>query len=208
MIELKIEHDYLVCDTDEWIEGRISGPNQEAERAWRHAEDNGLTIEGWLAKIGATGLYDEGSASMVLTYNEDNFLDRDLAIILAHTERFGDLFICSYADAYGPSGYWHFGNFNGDDDADAYGYTSGYADCTCQVHNRSNQGDTWPYGGCDAEWILEAGGCYLYSNGGRGGMYDDGKVRTADILLQSEETGEGYAICPRCRYGNLIFWAA
>ena len=219
MIDLHIEWDYLVGDTDEWIEDRTAGLNEDAQRnldevlsSWedtiphRRVWDSEV-IEKWLASIGATGLYGEGPATMTMTYNEDNFLSRDLAFFLAHTEEYGDLFIWSYADVYGPIGVWHAYTFNGDDDADAYSYGSGWAVCSCQIHTRKNDQDRWPYGGCDAEWILEAGGCYLWNNGGGGGMYDDGKVNVSDILHRSDEDGiESYAICPRCHYGNLTFF--
>lgn len=212
MIDLHIEFDYLVGDTDEWIEDRTAGLNEDAQRdletvltSWedtiphRRVWDSEV-IEKWLASIGATGLYGEGPATMTMTYNEDNFLSRDLAFFLAHTEAYGDLFIWSYADAYGPTGVWHAYVFNGDDDADAYGYSSGGAVCTCQS-------ERFRGGGCDAEWILESGGCYLWHNGGKGGMYDDGRVNVSDILHRSDQDGvPDYAICPRCRYGNLSFY--
>jgi len=198
MLELTIDHwDFLSVDTDEWIADRTDGLNVEANKAMDHAIDNGLTVEEWLEKIGATGIYGEGSPTAVNTYNEDNFLSRDLGIILAHTEKYGDLFIWAYGDAYG-YGSWIAYTFNGDDDGDAYDYGSGYATCTMNVGYKN--------GGCDAEWIIESG-CYIWNNGGRGGMYDDGRVRISDTLQHDDLEDINSAVCPRCRYGNLTFWS-
>jgi len=188
MIDLHIEHDYLIGDRDEWVEDRTDGVNVEADRAMEHALDNGLDLVDWLNRIKATGLYGE-EVFVVNTYNHDNFLSGDLGIVLAHTEKWGDLLIIANADAYG-FGSWTAYNFTGDDDADAYGYTSGYASCDMP--------------GCDAEWILQHGGVDIWQNGGRGTVGSPGHVRTDETFTEGEF--RTYSTCPRCRMGELSFY--
>ena len=193
MLELTINRfGYLEVDSQEWIEDRTDGVNVEADRAMDHAIANGLDPEDWLNKLGATGLYHEGPVSTVYTGNEDNFLSGELGLILAHTDKWGDLLLVADADAYG-YGSWTAYTFNGDDDADAYGYGSGWAVCDCNVGYKA--------GGCDSDWIIESG-CVLWQNGG------EQTERIGDLIETSEETGNGYVVCPRCHYGNLTFYAS
>lgn len=192
MLELTMNKwGYLEVDSGEWIEDRTAGYHEDAQRAMDHAIANGLDVIDWLNKIGATGLYGEGECFIANTVNEDNFLSRDLGIILAHTEKWDDLLIVANADHYG-YGTWTAYTFNGDDDADAYDYGSGGASCDCDVG--------WKKGGCDSEWIIESG-CVLWQNGG--GQTED----ISDLIHHDDDNDITYAVCPRCGYGNLTFWA-
>lgn len=197
MIELKLEHDYVVCDTEEWVEDRTDGEHAEATEAWemwREANPDGYESEAlitWLKTLDATGIYGESGPMQVCTVNEENFLSGDFILTFANTEAYGTLFITQ-------PGYFMSGNptiytFNGDDDSDAFGWASGWARCDCEIG--------WHEGGCDAEWIIESA-CKLWQNGG--GQTE----RICDVLQVSEVTGNTYAVCPRCGYGNLTFWAS
>lgn len=182
MIPLTFEHDYVVCDRDEWIDDRTD-EHSEAQEAFDAFLESGdfysesEAVEAWLESLEAVGLYGEGKPSSVCTYNEDNFLSDDMIMTLAHTEAYGSLFIWQH-------GIWTRSRvnvlaFTGYDDADAYAWASGYASCPCK-----------------AEWIIESA-CILWRNGG-GESHKIHDLETDD---------DGNALCPKCK-GRLEFSAS
>lgn len=176
MIQLKVEHDYIVGDTEEWL-ADISAPHDEAQAAFdEYCERDdaeyyvGNNIRPWLESLGADGLYGD-SIVTAASVNEDNWLDRDVMVTLAHTAEYGDLLIYQY-------GYYldapvYVAAFNGGDDADAYSWAGGSAG-----HADGSE--------CDSEWIIESA-CKLWPNGGRGETHD---------LWDLEQDADGNMLCP------------
>lgn len=195
MLEMTIKYDYVVVDTDAWIADRTAGVNQEATDAydaWREEHPLPYRTESyltWLTGMGATGLYGENAPTTVCTVNEENFLSGDIVLTLAHTERYGSL-LC-VQEGYWTRGPVTFYSFIGDDDADAFAYSNGYAVCSCGGPYRS--------GACDAEWIIESA-CTIWQNGG-------GQTESIADVIYRDDNGEAFAICPRCHMGNLTFYA-
>lgn len=208
MIPMKYEFDYIVVDRDEWIDDRTDAESSdEVQAAYDHFNDEVLgdrlasdrpavvtvgahsfetytyqseRVLQWLKTLNATGIYGDGGPVQVCSYNEENFLSDDIIMTFANTEQFGPLFIWQ-AGVFTDSTV-HVLVFNGDDDADAFSWASGYANCS--------NGDA-----CGMEWIIESAYA-LWPNGG-GESYKIGELTKND---------DGEPLCPHDG-GTLTFWA-
>lgn len=137
----------------------------------------------WARNSKPTGLYHDGAPFCAVSYNEDNWLSRDIMVTLAHTAEFGDLLIVQNGTYLGSA--VDVLSFNGDDDSDAFTWASGGAS-----HADGSE--------CDCDWLIESA-CMLYQNGG--GQVADFTGRIAEL----DKDEDGHALCPV--HGRaLSFW--
>jgi len=215
MINLKFEHDYVIGDTDDWLDD-ITDENDAAQEAFdKFCEREGAEyfvgndIPKWLATLHddrdyqldndlepgeygpvrwaynrkPTGLYHDGAPFCAVSYNEDNWLSRDIMVTLAHTAEYGDLLIVQDGTYLG-SAVQVFA-FIGDDDSDAFDWASGGA-----THSDGTE--------CDCEWIIESA-CMLYQNGGP--QLADFTGRIADLPKDDDDN----PLCPV--HGKVLAFA-
>ena len=80
MLKLKEEFDYLIVDTDEWLQDRAEEvPTlSEAAQEWQQADSTPYPqrMLDWVKETfpTATGIYGDGGPFDGCTYNEENFL--------------------------------------------------------------------------------------------------------------------------------------
>ena len=212
MIDLKVQDDYVVCDTQEWLGDRCAMSRetaQDAYDAWREAnpelyyesdaviawletlhddsayeqtewqtDDNGDRHEvttGWSSDLTPQGLYHDGPPFRAASINEDNYLDQDIMVMLAHTAEYGSLLIWQYG--YFTMGTVYVRPFTGDDDADAYSWSGGSAG-----HIDGSE--------CDQDYILESA-CRLWPNGGGSKSY-----KLWELEQGKDSEGEDTLLCP------------
>ena len=189
MLDLTIEYgDCLVVDTNAWLDDRSTVDDDLTASLVAHltandhqyADSEGVTE--WLGTLGeVSGIYGEDGPVHVATCNEDSFLDNDVSFTFAHA---GDHTLIVETGRghflHGPE-YVEVRTFEGYDDAEAFGYASGWAGhVTVEDHDR-----------CGTEWILESG-CCLWRNGGRGDT-----LPVSDCVLP-DENDEPRLVCPDC----------
>lgn len=159
MLDLRIEFDYLVVDTLDWLNDISEANDELTESLAEYLGDDYATVERvteWLTETFGerpTGIYGDGDPVQVSTCNEDSFLSRDISFVFARTD--AGTFIIDTGVGYflrtGSSATVR--DFLGHDDAEAFSYSQGgaaHADPTSQ---------------CAVDWIIESG-YYLYPNGG------------------------------------------
>lgn len=196
MLELQTEYDYITVDTDEWVGDRVSEVNEEATEAFEafasdSYEDRFVShrLLSWLGALGATGLYGDNEPNQTCTVNEETYLSDDFILTFAHTEEYGTLYCVQ--DGYMSDSPVTIYSFNGDDDADAFGWATGGASCSDPE--------------CESEYNLESA-CQLYDQGrSEGGGQRSYNI--ADDVIIRDEDGDYIPTCPRCGKVGITFWA-
>lgn len=195
MLELEWRGDYVSVDVGAWIDDRTDTHDEAQEAFDTYAEARGdqyvgESIAPWLASLGGvetvddygdtnvtaapSGLYGEDGPWHVFSGNGDNYLSDEVSVTLAHTDQYGSLLLVQQGYYSGASVDVYA--FIGDDDADAVGWSSGYA-------GHADGSD------CDSEWIVESA-CKLWPNGGRS------PSGSGTFSLWELETRNDMPVCP------------
>ena len=177
MIQLNIEFDYIVGDTQEWLDD-MTTQDKNSDRCtvdfenWAEDTFQANPVE-FFNSIGATSFYGENPVSGIFTEYYDNYLSSDIRMVYAESEKYGRIL----AVAWQYSNTYEFYKFLGDG-TEWLGFDKGYASCSAP---------------CSTEWIIERA-CKLWRNGGYGATVD-----IADTIR------DGKAYCPDCG-SEMTFW--
>ena len=206
MLRLKEEYDYLIVDTDEWLQDRAEEVTalSEAAQEWQQADTSPYPqrMLDWVKETfpTATGIYGDGGPFDGCAYNEENFLSDDFVytyftVPFALTDDndydkySGETYMVTQPGCMttGQPTVWRA--LDSHDETSLLDWASGYANCP-------GTNDT-----CD--WIIQSAGYHIWQNGG---VYHP--VRFADLEQQLDEDGEptNVRLCPVCK-GPMEFWA-
>jgi hypothetical protein len=202
MLELSVnKYGYLEIGSEEWLDdfSEVSESWTNAFRAYCEMRGGYVTsdmVSDWAHSLGnVSGIYGDHGPVFVATCNYDSFLSDDIAYSFLHLsafrtgengeeEEWQHTLIVVHGQGYHLTypNWCDVREFNGDDDANAFSYASGFA-----AHSTRED--------C-AEWIIE-NAVRLWPNGGRGNTHDIG-----DCILPNED-GEGHSlVCPEC--GDIL----
>jgi hypothetical protein len=153
-VPARLEFDYLIVDTDEWVRSVLGDPNDELTESLteftrddRWQEDRNILP--WLDSIREedesewSGLYGDGPVWFIATANGgDTFLRDELMIVWASSNR-RTLIMVAEANAYGPTE--NLAVYDADHDGESIlDYSRLYGRCTAGHDSLSeNGGYTW-----------------------------------------------------------------